>query len=344
MKKLNLLNKAFFAVFSLLILFTGCDDENPKPETGSVLIIHEGGFNGNNATIGSYDPDLKSYNANAFMKGSSPFIGDVQQSVLQHENSLYSVLNGSNSVEIIGLENLNFIASVEDEMIDKPRAITISGTTGYLSNWGPYGENFSLTDSNILTIDLTTNTVSGTIDTENGVEDVEIVGNKLLVTRNYYGAYQNLTIINIDNNEVEKDIELPSGPQEIIVDRAGNPWVVCSGGFLVRIDEEQGTAVETIDLSGAILGEADIYSNEIYFLQENKVKKVNISSGEIISLFNTVDITTPYAFAVDPNNGEIYIGDGVDYSDGGLVYRYSANGELLDDFISGILPTQFIFN
>jgi hypothetical protein len=338
------LTKNTIYLLALLFFASACDNNEVTPQTGSVLILHEGGFGNSNATIGQYDPILNSYSPSAFREVNGSFIGDVQQSGVRENNSLYSVLNGSNSVVKTNINSLEITATIEGELIDKPRDMEIQGNMGYISNWGPYGENFNLTDSRILLVNLSDNSITGSIAMQPGVEDVQIVENKLLVVRYFFGSYNNLTFINLGNNEVENDIELPSGPEEILLDANGSPWVVCNSGSLVNINVAGNSIAEAIDLAGEIYGDADVYQNEIYFLQNNEVKKANIGSGQITSLFNTVEIETPYAFAVDPNSGEIYIGDGVDFSDGGTVYRYSATGELLDSFVSGILPTQFIFN
>lgn len=356
--KLTLRNYSLLALLAMFLIFTACDEDDVIPDvddseevesdslvlkTVNVLIFHEGGFMANNATIGSYNPMNKRYNATSYRDVNGSFIGDVQQSVLLNNGLFYSVLNGTNVVQVLDSTSLTLSATIEDELIDKPRDLAIAGNTGYLSNWGPYGESFSLSDSKILTIDLNSNSVTGSIDTEEGLEDVEIVGNTLLAIRNYYGDYQNLTFINLDNNEVITDIELPAGPQEILIDDSGIVWVVCSSGSLAKIDVENTSIAETVELEGPIFGDADIYGNAIYFLQNNEVKAYNLALGTIGSIGETEEILTPYGFAIDPINGDIYIADGVDYSDGGKVLIYSAEGELIHDFVSGILPSQFVF-
>ncbi|MBR7097583.1 MAG: YncE family protein, partial [Alistipes sp.] len=37
----------------------------------------------------------------------------------------------------------------------------------------------------------------------------------------------------------------------------------------------------------------------------------------------------------------VYIADAIDYQQQGKVYRYSATGELLDEFYVGIIPGAF---
>ena len=47
------------------------------------------------------------------------------------------------------------------------------------------------------------------------------------------------------------------------------------------------------------------------------------------------------AFPVNPANGEVYIADAIDYQQQGKIYRYSPEGELLDEFYVGIIPGAF---
>ena len=51
--------------------------------------------------------------------------------------------------------------------------------------------------------------------------------------------------------------------------------------------------------------------------------------------------TIYYGLTVDPKSDEVYIADAVDYTQQGKIYRYSARGELLDEFYVGIIPGAF---
>lgn len=51
--------------------------------------------------------------------------------------------------------------------------------------------------------------------------------------------------------------------------------------------------------------------------------------------------TLYYGLTVNPVNSDVYIADAIDYVQPGIVYRYSAKGELLDSFRVGIIPGAF---
>ncbi len=51
--------------------------------------------------------------------------------------------------------------------------------------------------------------------------------------------------------------------------------------------------------------------------------------------------TKYYGLTVNPFNGEVYVADAIDYQQQGMIYRYSPQGELIDEFYVGITPGAF---
>ena len=342
----NNMKKVLLSLLAINLLFTSCDnnkeDDLKIVEAKTTVIFNEGNFNSSNATIGIYSTEDSTYSPSAFVDANGFFVGDVLQSVKLYENKYYSVLNGSNVVEVIDADNFSSLETLEDQRIDKPRYIDMAGNTAYLSVWGPYNTDFSLSNSKILVVDLEQMAVVEEIPTKPGVEQVLLAGEKLLVTRNYFGAYNHLTVINTSTNAIEADIALPSGPEELFLDAAGNPWVACSSGALVQIDLTN-YSLNTLSLEGEIFGDVDIVQDDLYFIQAGNVKKVNLNSQEITTVVPELETAILYSFAVNPTNLDLYIGDGVDYGAEGKVYHYNSEGALVQEFGVGIFPTQFDF-
>ena len=48
-----------------------------------------------------------------------------------------------------------------------------------------------------------------------------------------------------------------------------------------------------------------------------------------------------YGLTVSPHNGDVYVSDAVDYMQQGVVYRYSKEGKLVDQFYAGVIPGAF---
>lgn len=51
--------------------------------------------------------------------------------------------------------------------------------------------------------------------------------------------------------------------------------------------------------------------------------------------------TKYYGLTVSPANSDVYVADAIDYQQNGMIYRYSSDGELIDEFYVGIIPGAF---
>ncbi|WP_296618552.1 YncE family protein [Marivirga sp.] len=335
----------FFKVIALLFLLSACEEkEEIKLKTSGVYIYNEGSFGNNNATIGNYDPEINEYTPIAFRRQSNMSLGDVQQNASLYDSKIYSVLNGSNDIKIMDA-NLDYETLIKFPELDKPRDIAISDDLAFISNWGPYNENFALTSSEILVVELETNQLIGRIETQEYPEHLIIKNNKLIVGHaSFDGSISELSIINIDNLEIEQTISVPKGPQEIIEDDNGKIWIVCTSGSLVQLNTSLTGIENQIDHDNEILGDIDIFEMNIFFYSNGEIFLLNTTDYNVTNTNISVDMQTPYAFGIDPVSGDFYLGDAVDYSSEGLVQRYSNDGKLLDSFTAGIIPTQFTFN
>lgn len=331
-------------LFLSIITFACSENDEPQVQSsGNVFIINEGSFGASNASIDIYNTTDTTYQLAAYKNTNGDFIGDVIQDVEIDNNIAYAVLNGSNRVVSFSLADLKTIDTLQASVIDKPRYMTIDGNKAYLTVWGPYGENYSLTDSKIVVIDLTTFEIESTIATEPGVEQILEHSGKLYVSRNYYGAYNNLTIIDIASETILADLRIATGPDEIFVDNQNRVWVACSSGALVEIDTNTDNVSQTINLNGEILSDVEFFEGKVYYYQGNAVKAVDLNSPKDETIIDNVELGLPYAFSINPDNGDIYLGDGVAYGSEGEFIHYTSDGEFVAAFTSGILPTQFIF-
>ena len=121
---------------------------------------------------------------------------------------------------------------------------------------------------------------------------------------------------------------------------------------LYRIDAETG-AVEMDQALDTDEANVQIEMNgtkDVLYIINNDIYKMNITASHLpVRPF----IEAPkdangrrhklYGIGVNPRNGDIYVGDAVDYSQAGVVYRYDANGQLVDQFRVGINPNHFAF-
>ena len=169
-------------------------------------------------------------------------------------------------------------------------------------------------------------------------------------------SYQN-RILKIDTRTDSIVDELTVGiqPQSLALDCNGKLWTVTDGGFdgspygyeapaLYRIDAERFEIEKKFDFRlGDDLSEVQINraGDTLYWISDD-IWAMDVTAERLpvkpkISSRGTIY----YGLTVSPENGDIYVADAVDYSQQGMIYRYSATGEELDSFYVGIIPGAF---
>jgi hypothetical protein len=171
-------------------------------------------------------------------------------------------------------------------------------------------------------------------------------------------SYDNtVLVIDAKADTIVREIKTGKQPGGIVKDNLNKIWVLSDGGwgkpgsnnrtpFLQKIDPLSGNIELALELPAdvtparlAINGTGDtlmFLSKGIWRMPVNSDKLPEapfIPSGN--QLF--------YALGIDPKSSEIYFSDAIDYSQRGIVYRYSAQAAKIDSFKTGIIPGYFCF-
>mgnify|MGYP006197631115 CR=1 FL=1 len=74
-------------------------EETTSTQYADVLIVNEGTFNWNNASISLYQPGNKTVTQNTFSQANNNIpLGDIAQSITSINNKAYIVINNSNKI------------------------------------------------------------------------------------------------------------------------------------------------------------------------------------------------------------------------------------------------------
>lgn len=79
----------------------------------------------------------------------------------------------------------------------------------------------------------------------------------------------------------------------------------------------------------------------LYFINNDIWRMPVVADHVPVRPFLKYKQTKFYGLSIDPNTSEVYVADAIDYQQKGIVYRYSPEGELLDEFRAGIIPGAF---
>lgn len=334
---------------------TGCMKwDYGKPEdfdnnVSGLFIINEGNFQYGNATLSFYNPADNTVENEVFFRANGQKLGDTAQSMTMGLGRGWIVVN--NSHVVFAIDPVTYKEKGRIENLTSPRYIHfVSDTKAYITQ---------LWDNRIAIADPSTYQVTGYIT----IPDItmETGSTEMMVQYGRYiycnaSSYQN-TILKIDTqtDRVVDRLTVGLQPNSLVLDCNNKIWTLCDGGYegspygyeaptLYRIDAETFTVEHVFRMKkGSAPSEIHIdgTKSHIYWINDD-VWKMDVSSNRLpVKPFIRSKGTKYYGLTVNPANSEVYVADAIDYQQQGIIYRYSDEGELLDNFYAGINPGAF---
>ena len=373
-------NISFFKkiiLFGLATMAAACT-KNPTPDRKAVslaekgvFICNEGNFTAGNATLSFYDPEKNEVQNQIFYAANGVPLGDVAQSMAIWGKKGFIVVNNSGKIIVIDADNCTELATIKG--LVSPRYIAFAGDQkAYVSDL--YSPSISI-------IDPTTYQTIGSVymgthqaimdgvekTLVNGTEQMVIEGNSLYTVS--WNFNDKVYRIDMTNDTKADSLTVAKQPNSLVMDKNGKLWVLSDGGYentpygqdraaLTRIDAESFTIEKIFEFPSmesspsrlCINGEKDrlffINSSWAAGMVENSgiysmgIEDENLPSEPLIAEASNQVF---YGLSVDPQTGDIYLCDAIDYSQRGIVFRYNSQGELLSEFKTDLIPGYFCF-
>ena len=325
-----------------------------------VFITNEGNFTYGGASLSFYQPDDKHIENDLFQRANAMRLGDVAQSMTIRNGIGWVVVNNSHVVFAIDVETLREVGRITD--LPSPRYICfVSDEKAYISQIDSdrivvvNPKKFEITGE--IVCPMTTPYRTGS------TEQMVVVGDYLYVA---CWSYQK-RILKIDTrtDEVVDFVDVGIQPKSIVVDKNDKLWVVSDGGYegnalgyestkLYRINPENLAVEKQFELGQNSVGDASRSASRLkindkgdrlYWI-DSGVWRMAIDAEELpsepfIKPVVGVGRCLYYALGVAPDTEEVYVGDALDYQQRSIIYRYSAEGELLDNFTAGVIAGDF---
>ena len=339
----------------LTVAFTSCMKweygtmEEFRVSESGLFICNEGNFQYGNASLTYYDPETGDVQNEVFYRANAMKLGDVAQSMVIRDGVGWIVVNNSHVVFAIDISTFREVGRITN--LSSPRYIHfISDTKAYVTQ---------IWDNRIFIVNPKTFEITGHIVCPNmtmeagSTEQMAQHGDYLFVN---CWSYQN-RILKIDTRTDSIVAELTVGiqPTSLALDCNGKLWTVTDGGFagspygyeapaLYRIDAESFTVEKHFSFKlGNDPSELQISSDgrTLYWINDD-IWAMDVTA-ERVPVRPVIESrgTKYYGLTVSPTNGDIYVADAIDYQQQGAVYRYTAEGELVDEFYVGIIPGAF---
>ncbi|MCF0200686.1 MAG: hypothetical protein HUK16_04880 [Bacteroidales bacterium] len=352
-----MLNKKFFLLALLPIMFFSCKHEDPKPVIDDsivgkgVFVLNEGSYSYANASLTFYNPERDTVANDLFYKVNAAPIGDVGQSLALADNKLYIVSNNSNHIYKVNAKTMKYESKI-DQFVSPREMMVVAPNKAYVSD---------LASPGLWIVNPVDMTHCGSVDLGKAAEKMLMVGNELYVSNwsNFYvyGVDNNtVQVVDVNNNVKVSEIQVGKEPNCMALDKDNHVWVLCEGASwdtisgetpsLWCIDPMLKTATRKAEFPGYV---SCLASNKagtaLYFLLNGDLCRFDIEQNAVSTSFRiAAEGRTFYNIVVNPENDEIYVTDVKDYMQNGKVYRYSSDGVLLSSFDAGIIPHAMVFN
>ena len=314
-----------------------------------LFILCEGNFQYGNATLSFYDPSDNHIQNEIFFRANGMKLGDVAQSMTIYNNKGWIVVNNSHVIFAIDINTFKEIGRIEN--LTSPRYIHfVSDEKAYVSQ---------IWDNRIYIINPQTYKITGYIQVpgmsvESGSTEQMVQFGKYVYCSCW--SYQNRILkIDTETNEIVDELTVGIQPNSLVIDNENRLWTLTDGGFegspygyespaLFCIDPETFSILKTysfkignqpseLQLNGA--------KDKLYWINDDiwemDINSLSLPSKPLIPYKDTKF----YGLTINPENGEIYVADAIDYSQQGIIYRYSSEGNLIDQFYVGITPGAF---
>ena len=353
----------FSGLLLLLILISCIRDEDP-PGAGQpggpgrgIFIVNEGNFTFENASLSYYDIDSGEVTQEVFFNKNQLPLGDVAVSMQIRDSLGYVVVNNSGRIYVLNVRTFAFKGKITG--LTSPRNIHfVTSDKAYVTD---------LYSRSIAVVNPVTMEITGTIDVTNQNEEFgqhsteQMVQYGSTVYTNCWSYDNQVLVIDSETDRVVDSVEVIKQPNSMVLDRQHALWVLSDGGWegspygyeipgMVRIAP---SAVEAATVFRFREGErptalrSNGAADTLYFINRHIYRMPADPSAEpevfIESPYEEGSWGGFYGLAVDPLTSEVYVTDALDFSQPGVVYRYSPAGMPVDTFQAGIVPGAMTF-
>lgn len=337
---------------ALISVSFACSDNGGEKPLGKydngILIMNEGNFGTNDGEVYHLNPNTEELLPNIFeTENLRPFAGLLEDMVLESDR-LYLVAN-TGKVEIVNPADFKSLGAVVADL-DQPRSLAVNGNKLFISDYGPYDENYATPDSYVAVVNgLDGGVVSKKIPVSNKPEDLFSYGNYVIAA----GSEENkIEIIDAAQEEVISTIDLEASPRQFYAE--GNVlWVYAVAAeevvfYTVNLSSLTLGNTYTVPVANATSRIAFDGDDEMYILTSSGWPDYNDSVVSIDIEGVTATATEImagsgfYGIGFDGQHDQIYVANSNGFQGNGTVTVISSTGSEIRSFEVGRGPSGFL--
>ncbi len=369
MKKFKLLTWAFVAA---AVFVTSCTkDDVPTPDAiknYSGLIVNQGNYTEKNGSLSLYNEVDNSVKNMAYESANKKqALAALVESFVHNGKTGLVICNSPDKIEVVGMDSLQWLATIKGTDVVVPRYGVISGSYAYVTCWGnaevvgqyPGGYDiYAYPNSYLLKIDMNSKSIVKKIACGGDAEGIALYNGKL-----YVAVTDGIKVFNTSTDAEEayvKHTTFFGSAKHIAIDKNGMLWYsVASEGFgeglavmnTATNTMEKEMSIQNIDGMSCQIAVTKNKSKVLYFTNEIDASWTPLKS-EIYAIdvdTKTVATTPIYSgkqlngVAVNPVTGNIYTAEIWNYSTNSTLTVLREDGTLLNSKAVGVAASRFIF-
>ncbi len=353
-----MLKKLIFITTSLITLnaCTKTETTPAQPYDEGLFVINGGNFLDNNGSLTLLQRDNKTASYDIFMKENTrSFAGGITDYTEIDEKGIVLVDNstdGKDGVEIVNAHTFKTIATIKGE-IDNPQKAVKAGTNkAYITCWDTFNPDYSYKTGFVAVLDLTTNKITKKIPVDKGASAIVVIGTNAYVGN--VGSQKTIKVIDTQKDEVSATIEIGANPSNFVLDATNRIWMTAGKEIVLfnpttktiesKLKAGTHTQKSPANLSISKDKKTLYYTYNFYDAADGYKLKGEINSIDIAS--GTAKVFANRAFAAlnfDDEGNQIYTSLIPSYKQAGYIFRYLANGSIVDSVKTEIGPIGFYF-
>ena len=319
-----------------------------KYENG-ILVMNEGLFQQNNASISYYNFETNSAVQTVFQLENGRGLGDVANDWEYYTmgDSAYIIIavDLSSQLEIVNARSLKSVAQIpvfNGSVAREPRMVEVVNDKAYCINF----------DGTVSVVDLNTNTITNTITVGANPDGMAIVDNYLYVANSgglSWPDYDStVSVVNLTTEMEELQFEGGVNMGTMIADSQGDVYVQVRGNYgsvapsMIKINTQTNTVSDEYSIS---VGSWTKYGDYIYYYDSNLMGVYRFNTltetFENSQLIDCSSYTSMYSIHVGDNL--IVTSDAEGWANSSTIRVYDGSGNLQYSFTAGFVAKDILF-
>lgn len=346
--------------FIIYLLLTACvkdkpstpDEELPSTVHRSMYISNEGSMGNGNASLSVYDLEKDSIYNNVFFQKNNQSVGDVLQSTIVVGEDLFLAVNNSDKVKVVDKNTFELKAEIP---VSKPRYfLKVNDEKLYVS---------SIYYPKVFIINPKTYQLIGSISLDYPNSEGMLLRDEKVYIANWDTACNYLYEIDVHTDAVLQKINIgQKAPSQVLMDKNKDLWVLTGNIYKdvlhhwVHLDGDSKAILKTFEFSthsDIVKPTWNATKDTLYFLAANYEGTTEYNGLYRISIGATSTPTAAFipaqayqyfwALGIDSVTNQIFLGNSKGFIQSSEVNIYSAQGQLLRSFSTGVGVGHFYF-